>query len=275
MSVESAAGLVPPWPSLIITCGRRAIGPALEIARRIRSDDRQGPVRVVHIQHPHMDPRFFDLIVVPAHDRLEGENVEVTTGSVHAVTKAKLGAAAARWQDQYAAFSHPRLAVLIGGDNAAYRLDAETAACIGNDLRRIADETGGSAFATLSRRTGASAAAALQAALAPLGGRAEIWDGVGENPYHGYLALADRILVTADSVNMISEAASTGKPVQIIPLAVQNARRARKFERFHQAMIAANAARYFDGDLMDWPVAALNDTDRAAARIRKMFPETA
>jgi hypothetical protein len=41
------------------------------------------------------------------------------------------------------------------------------------------------------------------------------WNGAddGENPYRGYLAAADRIVVTPDSVNMLSEACATGKPV--------------------------------------------------------------
>jgi mitochondrial fission protein ELM1 len=35
----------------------------------------------------------------------------------------------------------------------------------------------------------------------------------GDNPYAGILAWADRIVVTPDSVNMISEACASGKPV--------------------------------------------------------------
>src|SRR3546814_15726728 len=69
---------------------------------------------------------------------------------------------------------------------------------------------------TPSRRTGPDNEAILRARLAGL--PAEIWDGEGENPYFAYLGLADAILVTADSVNMVCEAASTGKPVYVIAL---------------------------------------------------------
>src|SRR3546814_20453175 len=67
---------------------------------------------------------------------------------------------------------------------------------------------------TPSRRTGRRNEEILRRALAGL--PAEIWDGAGENPYFGSLALADHVVVTGDSVNMVSEAASTGKPVHVV-----------------------------------------------------------
>lgn len=261
---ESAAGLAPPWPALIVTCGRRAIGPAQELRRRAR-----GSIRHVHIQHPHMNPACFDLVVVPAHDRLEGPNVVVTVGSVHRVTSEKLAAAKAEWADRFAHIPKPRVAVLIGGNNAAYEIDAPAAARLGADLARLSRDTGCGILATLSRRTGDAAGLAFREALASAGAATDVWSGEGENPYFGYLALADRILVTADSVNMISEAAATGKPVQIVPLPVRG--RSAKFERFHRAMIDAGAAKPFDGAFLDWEVRAPDDTERAAERVRALL----
>lgn len=261
---RDASSFAPPWPALIITCGRRAIGSALEIRRRAR-----GMSRLVHVQHPRMDPARFDLVVAPAHDRLDGPNVVVTTGSVHRVTPEKLRAAAADWHERLSHVPRPRVAVLIGGSNAAYRIDAESAARLGSDLARLARETGCGILATLSRRTDNAAGRAFRDALTPAGDAADIWSGEDENPYLGYLGLADRILVTADSVNMISEAAATGKPVQIVPLPAHG--RAAKFERFHRAMIAADAARPFGGRFADWDVRVPDDTARAAARVRALL----
>ena len=42
-----------------------------------------------------------------------------------------------------------------------------------------------------------------------------LWGASGDNPYLGYLAIADDIIVTGDSVSMCSEASSTQKPVRI------------------------------------------------------------
>jgi mitochondrial fission protein ELM1 len=65
----------------------------------------------------------------------------------------------------------------------------------------------------VSRRTQPDTAASLRRAFAAFPGL--FWGGVddGPNPYAGFLAWADRIVVTPDSVNMISEACATGKPV--------------------------------------------------------------
>ena len=98
---------------------------------------------------------------------------------------------------------------------------------------------------------------------------AEIWDGSGENPYFGYLALADHVLATADSVSMITEASATGRPVHVLPLQGGTA----KFERFHQAMRAAGVTRPFDGTLKEWRYDRRDDTAAAGARIRAMMQE--
>jgi mitochondrial fission protein ELM1 len=66
---------------------------------------------------------------------------------------------------------------------------------------------------TASRRTPAP----LRDALKQLAARSSgfFWDGDGENPYLALLALADAIVVTADSANMVGEAAATGAPVLV------------------------------------------------------------
>ena len=52
------------------------------------------------------------------------------------------------------------------------------------------------------------------------------------NPYPGILAMADAVIVTSDSINMVSEAASTGKPVLIAYWRPETGRIAK----FHQTM---------------------------------------
>lgn len=259
---DTSDPLAPPWPDLVISCGRRGIGPALEIKRRSG-----GRTLAVHIQHPRMNPSRFDLIAAPAHDRLTGPNVVVTVGAVHRVTRAKLDDAAAEWCDRLAHLPSPRLAVSIGGSNAAYRLDAATGQQIGAHLAGLIRAEGLGVMLTFSRRTDPEAAAAIRSALEETG--AEIWSGAGNNPYYGYLGLADRVLVTGDSVNMVSEAVATGKPVQVIPLPITG--RAEKFERFHQALESAGATRPFTGQLEDWEFVPSNDTARVADRVKELL----
>ena len=90
------------------------------------------------------------------------------------------------------------------------------------------------------------------------------WDGSGENPYHAFLAAADAFLVSADSVNMVSEACFTGKPVYVLPLEGGGG---SKFERFHNEMRDAGHTRTFVGELEDWHPDRLDQTSYAAREI--------
>ena len=115
---------------------------------------------------------------------------------------------------------------------------------------------------TASRRTDPESQAALQAALN--GVPTDFWDGAGDNPYLGMLAMADGIVVTEDSVTMASEAASTGKPVFIAKMDG----RAEKFEHFHADLAAHGISRPLTGAWDTWTSPPLHEAARVAAEIR-------
>jgi mitochondrial fission protein ELM1 len=256
---DAGARLVPPWPDLIIACGRNSAMPALAIKRASG-----GRTVAAQIQNPSVGNTEFDLFVVPEHDRLRGPQVIVTRGAVHRVTPARLAAERRRFP-ALAAMPRPILSVLIGGTNKAYRLSLRRLGEIAEGLAEILRASGGSALVTPSRRTGEAGLALLRDRLEGLS--LSIWDGSGENPYFAYLALADAFLVTADSVSMISEAAATGKPVHILGLDGGNA----KFSRFHAAMQAAGVTRPFVGRIESWSYPVPDDTARAGAALRALF----
>jgi mitochondrial fission protein ELM1 len=248
--------LAPPWPDLVIACGRNAAVPALSIRRASA-----GRSFLAQIQDPRVRRSEFDLIVAPEHDRLRGPRVILTRGAVHRVTAARLEAERRRFP-ALARLPRPIVAALIGGTNRAYRLTLRRLAEIADALAALLSASGGSLLLTPSRRTGERGTALLRARLGGFPGA--IWDGRGDNPYFAYLALADALLVTADSVSMISEAAATGKPVHVVDLDGGNA----KFERFHAAMRAAGITRPFAGWIESWSYPIRDDTARAGAALR-------
>lgn len=248
----------PPWPDLLIGTGRQSI--AVSLAVRQQSG---GRTFTVQIQDPVMNPRHFDLVVVPRHDKLRGDNVLVTRGALHRVTPAILADAAQRFAPKLAHLPHPRIAVLIGGDNGVYRL---TPTIMGDVAERLANLTrthGAGLMVTPSRRTGADNEAILRARLSGL--PAEVWDGTGENPYFAYLGLADAVVVTCDSVSMTSEACSTGKPVYVIELEGGSP----KFRAFHDGLYQDGITRPFDGSLDQWSYPPLNETEMIADEVRR------
>jgi mitochondrial fission protein ELM1 len=256
------ASLAPPWPDLIITAGRTGFAPAVEIRRRAR-----GKTLLVAIQNPRMRLDRFDLIVVPAHDRLSGPNVLVTDGAPHRVTQARLAAEAARLAPSLAHLRRPLVAVLLGGGNRGYRLDEAIAERLGAELADFARRHDVSLAITPSRRTEPAVRGAVARALADV--PHYLWDGSGDNPYFGLLGLADAVLVTADSVSMASEAAVTGKPIYILPLPGGGG----KFAGFHAHMRAKGITRPFTGAFERWSYPPLDDMARAAAAVRRLLGE--
>lgn len=245
----------PPWPGLVIGCG----GMAAAIGAALR---RQG-VRVVQIQHPRMDPARFDLVLTSPHDELSGANVIVTRTALHRASPARLAKAAETWRARLAHLPRPWVAVLIGGSNGRYRFGAPEAETLGASLAAMMVAQRVGLALTPSRRTAPEAQAVLAAALAPQG--AYLWDGAGDNPYFGLLALADAIIVTEDSVSMISEAVATSAPVLIVRLPGHS----RRLRRFTAGLIALGRVREFAGRLDLWPVSPLDDTEAAAAALRQ------
>jgi mitochondrial fission protein ELM1 len=245
---------------LAIASGKRSVDAAMALRRAAR-----GNCFTVQIQDPRVDPKCFDLVITPQHDRLEGENVFSTLGGINQITKENLTQAAEAFADRYGDLPRPLLALVLGGNSKAYRMTEACMAALGKQLAALLRAKSAGLLITASRRTPPGCLEALLKELAGL--PYDHWDGTGENPYLAYLALAEQILVTCDSVNMVSEAASTGKPVQVIELDGGSA----KLTRFHDALLKRGAIRFFDGKLETWHYEPLADTAEAAAEVRRRF----
>ncbi len=246
------------WPDLWIATGRAS----LPLSARVR-DWSDGKTFVVQTQDPRWRNDRYDLIVAPAHDGLSGPNVLSITGSPHRITPQRLAEAAPAFAARIAPLPHPRVTVMVGGTSAAFDLPPAHAADLADQIAEAVAAANGALLLTYSRRTPQAAKAVMTDRLSALPGW--IWDGTGDNPLFAMLDGADHILVTEDSANMAAEAASTGKPVHILPMVARKA--PGKFARLHADLQARGAARPFDGALTPWTYAPLNETDRAARAV--------
>jgi mitochondrial fission protein ELM1 len=254
--LTTESDIAPPWPDLWIAAGRATL--PLSIRAKRWSG---GKTTVVQIQDPRVPPQMFDLVIPPRHDRLSGDNILPITGSPHRVTPARLESEYDRFRERIEALPRPRVAVLIGGKSKAFDLPVERAAQMAHQIQLPLEQEGGSLMMTFSRRTPEPARALLTARLRDLPGI--IWDGEGPNPYFAFLAAADYILVTEDSTNMATEAASTGKPVFIVKMEGHSL----KFRLFHEELERLGAARPYGGAFHGWTYEAVNETRRAAREV--------
>ena len=277
LTTETRARLLAPGPAprLVISCGRRAGAAARWIRTALTARDGAAP-RLLHVQDPRIGHADFDVIAVPEHDRaVDGlrrrGNVMVILGAPHALTPARLVAAAARWRDSVAALPGPRLTVLVGGDSGRRRLDAGVAAALARQACNLAARCGGSLLVTTSRRTRPDAVAALRAGLAGVPHCLHAWTPDRDaNPYLGFLGLADAVVVTGDSMSMLTEATTTGRPVYVFsPPGWARGPHAR----YHAALARAGAARPLDGDTpwTVWTGPAVNPAEEIAAAARALL----
>jgi mitochondrial fission protein ELM1 len=160
--------------------------------------------------------------------------------------------------------SSKKVAVLLGGKTRHYEMTPSTMEMYGTQLRSIAKRQPVGYMVTASRRTDEKCFEAFKRGL----GSAPrfIWDGTGENPYMGFLAHADIIIVTADSVSMISEAVSTGKPVYLLELKGHS----KKLGSFHQSLIDKGCVRFFKGKLDQWTYQLPHNTKSILEQLKKL-----
>ncbi|XP_024980744.1 mitochondrial fission protein ELM1 isoform X1 [Cynara cardunculus var. scolymus] len=275
-------------PLLVVACGRDTISIASSI-KRLASDN----VFVVQIQHPRTQLSRFDLVVAPQHDYFAltplaqeqvprflhkwitpdeppNKNVVLTVGALHQVDSAALRSAAITWHDEFAPLPKPLIVVNIGGPTRRCRYSMDLAKQLTTYLRDVLDSCG-SVRISFSRRTPDKVAAIVRKELKDLP-KVYVWNGEEPNPHMGHLAWADAFIVTADSVSMLSEACSTGKPVYVV-----GAERCKwKFSEFHKALRERGLVRPFTGleDMSEsWSYPPLNDTAEAANRVHEALAD--
>lgn len=248
--------LQPPWPDIVIAAGRKGIAPARFIRRASN-----GKTFCAFLQDPKCDPSDFNLVAAPAHDGLNGDNVITTIAAPNRITDQRLADALKEFPalQRTANQTRTNIAVLIGGNSKTHKMkQAEMMKTI-EKLKKLDARL----MITTSRRTPPQIVSALRAAFD--GGEHVIWTSEkdGPNPYFAFLAAADYIIATNDSASMLSEAASTGKPLYSIALSGGST----KFEKLYKNLENCGAMRPFAGKLEKWEYEPLNDTQKVANTI--------
>lgn len=302
---EKSSALHPPWPDLVISAGRRNEPICRWVQAQARPEKR---VRLVHLGRPWAAFHRWDLVITTPQYRLRDHPVILQNKTpLHRVKPERLKADAAAWKDRLAHLPEPYIAVVIGGNSGPYSYDAAAAERLGREASALAKRHGASLLITTSARTGPETLAPLEAALdvPHLLYRWRPQDP--DNPYFAFLGLAERIVVTGDSVSMATEACATGKPVYLFDLgtgwrSMRDARRQGRWAFFnggdafdfrafvylmgmrlgpkritrdiriiHDYLLRSGRAAWLDeGDPPPNPP-PLEDISRAVARVRALF----
>jgi hypothetical protein len=307
IDTAGSSPLEPPWPDLVITAGRRNE----PVARWIRRQS-GGRTRLVHIGRPWAQLDCFDLIVsTPQYFLPERPNILPIDLPLHRISQAGLAVIAEQRREEFDHLPPPYWSVLLGGNSGAFVFTVEKAIRLARWLNIRLRNEGGSVLVTNSARTPEPVYAAfLETLKAPIS--VFRWgDPAVENPYLVYLALADRLVVTGESMSMLAEAAATGKPLYIFDLsdcptgdpgssgacrpwwtrmhnlrykplshhlamALAPRRMRRDISRIQERLVASGRAVWVG---QEWKAGGArgqgSDVARAAARVRALFVESA
>ena len=202
----------PPWPKLIIGCGRRSAPIGLWIKKQSNNYS-----KYIQIMWPGYPYKNIDLIFTPMHDKISKKNniIKITT-SPNIINKDLLDKSYLQWKNNFNHFTRPKITLLIGGDTKKHKLQAIHIKKLLNKIKLLIGEKG-SLLVTTSRRTSYECYKNLESELKNLPIKSILWSPKDKtpNPYYGYLSHADIIVVTGDSISLCSEACATGKPVLI------------------------------------------------------------
>lgn len=246
--------LAPPFPDILVASGRRAV-PYVRAVKRASG----GRTFTVILKDPRTGAAAADLIWVPEHDRLRGPNVIATATAPHRLSAAALAGARATPDRRIAALGRPRIAVLLGGDSRHHRFTEADVSRLAGALRSLAND-GAALAVTASRRTPPGLLAAVQGIAGP---GHFLWNGSGDNPYRSMLATADAIVATADSTNMIGEAAATGFPILVFSPSGGHP----KIDAYLGALTRYGAVRPLTDRLEAFRYEPLDSTPRIAAAV--------
>ncbi|MBS0200875.1 MAG: mitochondrial fission ELM1 family protein [Proteobacteria bacterium] len=244
-------------PTIVIGCGRQAA-----LATRLLRD---AGARAVQVLDPRIDPRYWDCVIVPEHDRLRGTNVLTMLGSLNPVDDRWLADVRAHqprtWRDG------GLTSLLIGGPTSAVPMTVDALVA---HVRMLVDETtadGSHLAICTSARTPRAWLPELRAAIADTS--ATLWTGEhdGPNPYPTLLAHAERIVCTPDSVNMLSEACATSAIVEWLPFVAHG-----RIAAFLSSLQDRERARPLGSATIVKPE-PLRETARIAAEVRRRLQD--
>jgi mitochondrial fission protein ELM1 len=294
--LAKSSPLDPPWPDLVISAGMRN-----EPVGRWIQNQAGGHTRLVHIGRPWARPENFDLLITTPQYRLpQAENILHNTTTLHRVTADRLALEADRWRSHYAHLSTPNIGVILGGNSGPYTFGVQAAAHMAKQVSELARKKNASLLVTSSARTLTRALRSFEQNLTVPYELYRWHPGGSDNPYFGILGLSDALVVTADSISMLSEACATGKAVYMAEMGAYgypmrqdsgmpvdfrlsaltyswmmrfgHQRLSRDLRLVHSALLEQGRAVWLGDEFDKAPVLpAESDMQRAVARVRSLF----
>ena len=162
----------------------------------------------IHLQNPKINPNHFDVLIVPRHDKISGKNIIKTQGALSFFDKKDIKKHYNVLNPKIKKSNKPITLLLIGGNNKRYKLSYSEYCKLLLEVRSAVNKISGTLFISISRRTPKKVINFIKIIFNAFGNNFHLMNN-DVNLYPGILKITDYAIVTSDSINMISELAST------------------------------------------------------------------
>ena len=242
-------------PDLIISCGRKSVIPSIILKRK------NPKIFTIHIQDPKVNLKNFDAIVAPEHDNLKGDNIYTSKGAIHYITEAEINKARQYLVNKIK--SEKIVSLILGGPNKYYSFNSDQIINIFNQIKSIFVSDGYKVIIIPSMRTPKKIIDLAEREMSSCG---YVVNKVDKQAYLSAYALANYVIVTCDSTSMISEAATSGKPIFVAHMKAK--RNNYRFNRFYELFKQMGITRNLGEKVETWTYNKHNEAQRIAAEIK-------
>jgi len=242
-------------PDLIISCGRKSVIPSIFLKRK------NSKIFTIHIQNPKVSFKNFDAIVAPEHDNLKGGNIYSSKGAIHYITELEISKARQYLADKIK--SEKIVSLILGGPNKYYSFNPDQIINIFNQIKSIFVSDGYKVIIIPSMRTPKET---IDLAIKEMGSCGHVVNKVDKQAYLSAYALANYVIVTCDSTSMISEAATSGKPIFIAHMKPK--RNNYRFKRFFELFKQMGITKDLGEKVENWTYNKHNEAQRIALEIK-------
>ena len=267
VDLQKTSDLLPPYPDIIISSGRRTA----PVARYIKLKNPSS--YIVHIMNPDLNFANFDLVALPIHDKkVNKDNVIYTLGAPTLLVTKKLEEEGIKWSKKLAKYKLPFIALIFGGKTKSGNYRDEEIIELAKKASSAAKSLNATLLVSTSRRTDSNHIELLKDNL-EVESYFYNFNDKGDNPYLGFLALAEYFIVSGDSVSIVSDCLSTGRPVYIYQ---KNHLLSKKHRKFLEYLADMDYTRLLTDDLLDkWQYQPLKEAERLAKIIKEQFNASA
>ena len=242
-------------PDIVISCGRKSVAPSIFLKKK------NPKIFTIHIQDPKVSLKNFDIVVAPEHDNLDGVNVISSKGAIHYITEEEVNNSKSYLSSKIN--SKKIVSIVLGGPNKYYDFNKNQLKNIFTKIRSKFINNDYKVIVIPSMRT---PKLIINLATKEFEEDGHVVKNVDKKAYLSALALANCIVVTSDSTSMISEAATSGKPIFIAHMKAN--KNNYRFKKFYKLFKELGIVRVLGENVENWKYEKLNEAERIAIKIK-------